>query len=1029
MVPDAAASLRRELEPAIHRIGGQIFERADAASPGIGSIEFWQNSGMQWLTGDPALKMRLFRFIEVLPALRSPASIARHLREYVADSDEIERLAAPIQGLLSFRRDEGLHARLAAWAARVAGGVAARRFVCGTTPEEAIRAVRAMRRQGMTFTLDVLGETVISERVAREMQSLYLQLIDELSDVAPAWPAAPMLDEAPWGPLPRVNVSIKLTGLVTRFDPIDPAGAMQSVLDRLRPILAAARRRGAFINVDMEHYAVKDLTLEVFKRVLTEPEFLDWPDCGIVIQAYLPEWERDLRDLIAWTRRRGTPIHVRLVKGAYWDAETAAAIYGGRPIPVYTRKWESDAAFERAAWMLLSNSDAVRPAFASHNVRSIAAALAMQDALDLPPRTLEIQMLTGMGDPLKRALVDMGQRLRVYAPFGSLMTGMAYLIRRLIENTANESFLRQSFGGQTPVRELLRDPTEHDSRNGGGAACRVASPRATRPFIQDPDASAEMNPFANEPEIEFVHAEARDAMHAALASACESFGARYPAVVDGRPVAAPAWFDSRNPARPSQVVGRTALCDETIADRAVAAARRALADWSAASPHRRAEIIEQAGDRLHDRRFEFAAWLVYEVGKTWPEAHGDVTEAIDYLRYYAYEMRRLADRPRLRNFAGESNEFLYRPRGVVAVISPVSFPLALLTGMTAAALVAGNTVIAKPATQASVSAARLAALLAESGLPAGALNFVPGRGEVVGAHLARHPGVDMVAFTGSSRVGASVVESARRFNPATNGFRHVIADMGGKNAILVDNDADLDEAVQATIASAFGFCGQKCTSCSRVVVLPEVHDEFCAKLVEAAEGIRPGPPHLPGTSVGPMIDAAAVQRARRWVEIGKTEARCLLDGERASPQPENEEAGYYVGPAIFADVPPDARIAQEELLAPILCVIRAESFEQAIDVANGTAYGLTAGVFSRSPSHVEMARRRLTVGTLYINRKTTVSRVDRQPFGGFKYSGLGAKAGGPDYLREFMLAQTVCENTMRHGFAPAGEAASVATAP
>ncbi len=994
------------LEPAIRRIGEEIFERAEAAAAPIFSREYGQAAGIRWLGLDEDLKLRLFRFIEVLPSLRRSAAIASHFQDYLAREDGHPPLPGLLQFLLSYRRCDSMFASLVAKIVRYGATQGARQFICGTTPSEASAAVLRLRRRQMAFSLDVLGETVIADRVARDLQQLYIKLIEEVGREAAGWPASPVLDLAPWGPIPRVNLSIKLTGLVAKFDPIDVGGTCTAVLDRLRPILRAARRCGAFVNVDMEHYAVKDLTLEIYRRVLSEAEFCDWPDCGIVIQTYLPEGERDMAELIAWARGRGTPITVRLVKGAYWDAETAGAIRSGRPIPVYTQKWQSDAAFERVAGLMLRNADIVRPAFASHNVRSIAAVLAMEEALELPPRTVELQMLTGMGDPLKRAVVEMGRRLRVYAPFGNLITGMAYLIRRLIENTANESFLRQSFGGDAQVDSLLMPPRPDDAQH---------SP-APRPFIRDPDEYCEMNPFENAAEADFSRAQEREAMSEALGSVRARFGRGYAAVIDGAAVETGKWTRVLNPSNPDEWVGSVAVCDCGTADRAVDAARQAFESWGRTSAGRRVEIVSRAGELLHERRFEMAAWLVYEVGKTWREAHGDVTEAVDYLRYYGYEMERLSRRSRLRNLAGEANEYLYAPRGVAAVISPVSFPLALLTGMTAAALAAGNTVVAKPATRAGLSAAKLVELLVEAGLPRGVLNFVPGPGAEVGDHLVRHPDVDMIAFTGSSEVGRGIIAHARSLEGRRSSFMHVIADMGGKNAVIVDDDADLDEAVQATIDSAFGFSGQKCTSCSRVIALSDIHDEFVAKLVEAARGIKPGPADLPGTTVGPMVDAESVERARQWVEAGKLEARCVLEGESGGAG-----GGYYFSPVIFVDAASDSRIAQEEMLAPILTVIRAGSFEDAIKIANGTPYALTAGVFSRSPRHIEIAKRRLEVGTLYVNRKTTVSRVDRQPFGGFRLSGLGTKTGGPDYLVQFMQARTVCENTMRHGFAPASE--------
>jgi RHH-type proline utilization regulon transcriptional repressor/proline dehydrogenase/delta 1-pyrroline-5-carboxylate dehydrogenase len=1000
------------LETSTRRIGEEIFARAQAAGPSILSLERWQQQAMNWLTRDEDLKLRLFRFVEVLPALGSRAAVAAHLLEYLTrEEDGHPPLPLPLRLAVAYKEPRSLYASLVAAASRWGCGLMAGQFIAGSTPQEAFQTVSAFRRAGMAFTLDVLGETVIADRVAREHQLLYIRLIRKLSAEATHWAPIPLLDEAPWGPIPRVNISLKLSAIVPKFDPIDPVNAGELVLERLRPVMRAARDTGTFLTIDMEHYAVKDLTLEIYRRALMEPEFQEWPDCGIVIQVYMPDGKRHLAELIDWSRRRGLPTTVRLVKGAYWDSETATAIRNGWPLPLFTRKWESDAAFEETARLMLENTDAIRPAFATHNVRSIAAVLALEQMLGLPPRTIEVQMLTGMGNPLKRALVEMKQRLRVYTPFGDEMTGMAYLIRRLIENTANESFLRQSFGEGTPVQTLLRNPTE---RQPG-----LETP-LPKPFIQDPDEYAEMNPCTNEPDVDFSRAEQRKAMEDALAAVRSQFGRKHPAIIENAQTETAEWFDSPNPSNPREIVGRTALCDARTVDRAVAAARKAAAAWTATPMDQRAAVLDRAADILHDRRFYAAAWLVYEVGKTWREAHGDIQEAIDYLRFYAFEARRLTSRPRRRDYPGETNEYFYHPRGVVAVISPFCFPMALLTGMAAAAVVMGNTVLIKPARPASVSAAHLVNIMIEAGLPPGVLNFTPGRGDQVGDYLAKHPGVDMIAFTGSRDVGCRIIESARHVQAGQTAFKHVVAEMGAKNGIIVDNDADLDEAVQATIASAFHYSGQKCTACSRAIVLTEVYDAYLAKVVEAAAGIKPARADLPGTTVGPLIDAEALERAWQFIEAGKKQARCLLGGDQPRLHADGSSAGgYFMSPVVFGDVPPDARIAQEEVLAPILAVLRAESFDQAIEIANGTCYALTGGVFSRSPRNIEAAKRRLQVGCLYVNRKITVSKVNRQPFGGFKMSGLGTKTGGPDYLQQYALPRTISENTMRHGFSPA----------
>jgi RHH-type proline utilization regulon transcriptional repressor/proline dehydrogenase/delta 1-pyrroline-5-carboxylate dehydrogenase len=404
---------------------------------------------------------------------------------------------------------------------------------------------------------------------------------------------------------------------------------------------------------------------------------------------------------------------------------------------------------------------------------------------------------------------------------------------------------------------------------------------------------------------------------------------------------------------------------------------------------------------------------VYECGKPWAEADADVAEAIDFCEFYAREMIRLSQ-ARHRDVAGETNFTEYLARGVTVVIPPWNFPLAIPTGMTAAALAAGNTVILKPAEQAPVVSWQLVRALRDAGAPAGTINFLPGAGEEAGQALVHHPGVAVVAFTGSRDVGLLIHHQAALTRPGQDHVKRVIAEMGGKNAIILDDDADLDEAVVAIIHSAFGYAGQKCSACSRVIALEGIHDAFLARLVEAARSVRLGPADDPETLVGPVIDADARRRILEYQQLAASEGGIVF---QADPGP-LADRGYFVGPTIVANLAPEARVAQEEIFGPVLAVLKAHDLDAALEIANGTAYALTGGFYSRSPAHIEQVRREFVVGNLYINRGITGALVDRQPFGGFKLSGIGTKAGGPDYLLEFLLTRCVTENTMRRGFAP-----------
>lgn len=686
---------------------------------------------------------------------------------------------------------------------------------------------------------------------------------------------------------------------------------------------------------------------------------------------------------------------VRLIKGAYWDYETVIAAQEGWPTPVWTKKWQSDATYEKLSLFLLENHRLLRPAFGSHNVRSLAHAMAAAQLMGLPPRSYEMQMLYGMADPIKHALVRLEQRVRVYTPFGQLLPGMAYLVRRLLENTANTSFLRASFSENVPEEKLLMNPA------------LLADPQ------RDSEETLDDGEFRNEPLTDFSQEAGRAAMAGALAQVKKQLGGQYPPIIAGRAVETAQWIESLNPSHQREIVGRCGRATALQADEAIAVAARAFPAWRDTDPERRAQYLEDAAEAMRRRRFELAAWQVYECAKQWREADADVAEAIDFCVYYGREMRRLAE-PRHVDLPGEDNATQYDPRGVAVVIAPWNFPLAILTGMTTAALVAGNTVIMKPAEQSSVIAAKLMEIFQEIGLPPGVASYLPGVGEEIGPTLAEHPEVALIAFTGSRGVGMVLNKQAAALAPGQTHIKKLIAELGGKNAIIVDDDADLDEAVAGVVASAFGYQGQKCSACSRAVVLEPLYDKFLERLVEATRSLKIGPAEDPSCKVGPVIDSEARERIVGFIERGKQEAKLAFAGDLGFLQNE----GFYVAPHIFADVPPTASLAQDEIFGPVLSVIKARDLTAAIDIANGVSYALTGGFFSRSPENIRRVKHQFRVGNLYINRKITGALVHRQPFGGFKLSGVGSKAGGPDYLLQFMVPRTITENTMRRGFAP-----------
>lgn len=998
-------ALSDDIEQQTKTLGREIFSRLQTESPSVFHFAWWDEKILDWCMHDETLKVQMFRFIDVLPLLKTGDQVARHLQEYFLNHKEIFPIA--VQWGLDVATQSTAAARAVALAVRRNATRMAQRFIAGSTPAEALIAIRKLRRQNLAFTLDLLGEATLSEEEAEAYQQRYLLLLRSLADAAKNWEPMPLIDTNNVGPIPQINVSLKLTALYSQFDAIDPEYSATQAKNRLRPILRAAKEVGAFVTVDMEQYRYKDLTLRICKEIFDEDEFRAWPHVGVVLQAYLRETEQDVHDLLAWAKSRGTPIGVRLVRGAYWDYETVVAQQRHWPIPVFTRKWETDINFERLVTLLLEHTHLLRPAFATHNIRSIAYALATARAFGLPERTIEFQMLYGMGDAIKSTLVQLGQRVRIYAPFGELLPGMGYLVRRLLENTSNDSFLRQSFVEHTAVNDMLRNPFElSDHRNGNGTPHNGSS--------SPPMHALTGHKFFNEPEYDFTQDLPRQQFHQALTRVRQQLGQLYPLVINNRDLTTAAEIESRNPSQPSEVVGRVARATIADAERSVQIAQDAFKEWRDFTAMQRADFLFRAAEAMRARRAELAAWEILEAGKPWREADADVCEAIDFLMYYGQEMLRLAPVQQLDDLPGEINEYFYQPRGVAVVIAPWNFPLAILTGMTAAALVTGNTVIMKPAEQTPVIAAKLMEIFRSVELPAGVLAYLPGIGEEVGEYLVTHPQVNLIAFTGSQAVGLHINAAAAQPRKGQRGIKKVIAELGGKNAIIVDDDADLDEAVLGTVVSAFGYAGQKCSACSRVIVLEQVYDVFVKRLVEATRSLRIGPAEEPGTFVPPVIDSEAQQKIQQYILRGKQEARLVL--EMAAPS-----TGTFVGPVIFADVPQQAAIAQEEIFGPVLAVLKARDFDEALAIALATPFALTGGLYSRSPAHIERVEREFRVGNLYINRKVTGAIVGRQPFGGLGLSGIGSKAGGPDYLLQFMEPRVITENTLRRGFAPKGQ--------
>jgi RHH-type transcriptional regulator, proline utilization regulon repressor / proline dehydrogenase / delta 1-pyrroline-5-carboxylate dehydrogenase len=984
------------LEQKIINRSKDFFLSIKGEAPSIFNKGWWMGKVMDWSMKNETFKVQLFRFIDVLPYLQTSASLTRHIEEYFAIDDlnvpKIIRWGAQQAGIVGKLTGKVMNMIIRS---NLEG--MARQFIIGANIKDALRAIQKIRSDGFALSIDILGEATVGEKEAAAYMNMYLDLLTALQENQEKWGAigGTKLD---WDHAPLINISVKPSALFSQTDPMDFEGSVRGVQQRLETIYRKIIELGGFMRIDMEHHRFKDITLAVFKRMRASKEFRHYPHLGIAMQSYLRETDEDLKDMLQWARDNQLPLSIRLVKGAYWDFEVVTARQNGWKIPVYTIKTQTDAAFERHSRMILENHDICSFACASHNIRSISNVMETAQELKVPDDRYEFQVLYGMAEPVRKGLLKVAGRVRLYAPYGDLLPGMAYLVRRLLENTANESFLRQSFVEEVEVDRLMENPLTTLERINQSSPAQAKEGKSS-------------DHFSNEPLADFTRTEVRRGFSEAIQAVRKNLGRTYPLHIGGEDILTTDTIPSVNPAVPDEVIGLVCQASTREIDSAIAAARSAMPAWQALSAEERANFLRKAANCARKRIYELSAWQILEVGKQWGQAQADVAEAIDFLEYYAREIVRLGSPRRMGRAPGEMNHLMYQGKGVTAVIAPWNFPLAISCGMSAAALVTGNPVLYKPAGPSSVVGHTLLSIFQEAGLPPGIFNYVPGHGGVMGDYLVEHPDVALIAFTGSMEVGLRIINKASQIQVGQRQIKRVVAELGGKNAIIIDDDADLDEAIRQVINSAFAFQGQKCSACSRVIVVAPIYEKFIDRLVQAADSLAIGPAEDPAYFMGPVIDDRARQNILQYIQLAREEGKILLSRDI----PAN---GYYVPPTIVEGITPEHRLAREEIFGPLLAVMKVKDIDQALEWANSTDFGLTGAIFSRSPRHLEKARKTFNVGNLYLNRGCTGALVERHPFGGFKMSGVGSKAGGPDYLLQFMDPRLISENTMRRGFAP-----------
>jgi RHH-type transcriptional regulator, proline utilization regulon repressor / proline dehydrogenase / delta 1-pyrroline-5-carboxylate dehydrogenase len=958
-----------EVEARTQELGQQLYRQLRSYHPSTN--ERLQDWLMALLMEDTSLRTRLLRFVDVLAALpedRRGHRTAALFREYFRD--EFPGLPLPVRLALAAARSPQFPDPILAWSVRHITQLIASPFIVPPGPDTIGQTVQQLGEGGRNASFDLLGEEVVSEAEARQYRQAYLDLIDRLA-------RSPQAGSRTAAETPCLEVSLKLSSLTSQFNPADPEDTLRWVRPALEEIFQSARERDIGVTVDAEQYPYRELIWYIFRQVLAPGEPLgQWPDAGMVVQAYLKDAEAHTREVSDFVRYRETPFRIRLVKGAYWDYEVIVAEQNGWPVPVYKDKAATDLTYQNIVRLLLEETPPIKLAVGSHNVRSHAYAEAVREAVGQPGVVLEHQILYRTWEALSSALPQMGWVTRDYVPVGELIPGMAYLVRRILENTSQVGFLTQArLDEEAP--ELLAPPQLE---------------------MEDQSYRGETHPtgFNNTPVFRLFDATERQQFQQALAATRSRWGASYPLRLGSEVVEKSTPLPSTSPSHPEsrEPIGWVHQAEVEEADRAISLANDAVPMWSARPLEERVAIGLRTAEILKERKDEVAAWVVHEGGRNWPEAQADVEEAIDHITWNALEVRRLA--PLIKTS--------YRPRGVVACIPPWNFPSALPAAMTSAALTTGNTVILKSAEQTPIVAQVLVDAFHAAGVPKEALIHLPGPGETVGARLVESPDVDMMDFTGSKKVGLWIYRTAASVAPSKGGIKQAVTEMGGKNAIIVFPDADMDEAVLGILYSAFGHAGQKCSACSRVLVHREVYDRLARRLVEAARSLPVGPADDPGTVINPVINTEAREGIVAAAEAAQEKGRVLLDALRC-----DEVSDTCLGPLILEVAASDAltaEVAQEEIFGPVLPLIPFQTEDEAVSIVNSTVYGLTLGIYSRSPDAIARMVRACRAGNIYVNRGITGSRVGIEPFGGFQLSGTGPKTGGEDYLLAFLTRQS-----------------------
>jgi RHH-type proline utilization regulon transcriptional repressor/proline dehydrogenase/delta 1-pyrroline-5-carboxylate dehydrogenase len=973
------------------------------------SFEKFSDYGLSLTAQFDLIRVHLLKFLALLPSLdhdKSGAEVKRNLLESLRRLNDDSRSlsqkpgkAKPLPFYLNILFTLGLSvaalvpAALLARIVRYMVRMMAKRFIAGESISTSTKTLRDLRESKRQATLDQLGELVVSAREADEYFEKVLQLIHGLKQHIPR-------GEKNSAGILNAHVSIKVSALSHDFRPQAFEATYAKVAPRLRRILQEAVREEVFINVDAEHYHYRDLVLKIFAKVLLEtPELKDFAQTGIVVQAYLRDGSKHLMDVAQLAKQRGLRMPIRLVKGAYWDAETIEGEAHQFTPPQFLNKEESDLHFRQLAYLALKNHEQIHLAIGSHNLQDHAFVESVRTLRFPKAPVIEHQCLHMTYEALSHGLAKMNWPTRNYMPIGNLLVGMAYLVRRIMENSS-----------QVGVLSIMRS---HQKASGLISPVDVLiSKKKAGTLVFDSFITQLRSDFSPVRPLRLFLDDEREDLMGKMSS--------YRADLDKNQSALASSKDEKVicSSKPELLLGTYKLSTPAEAKAAVEKAHSALSTDLWGKPNHalnRVSVMLKAADLMLLRRNELSAIMIYEAGKTMTEALADVDEAIDFINFYARQEIKL-------QISGEK----LTNRGVITVIAPWNFPLAIPCGMTVAPLVAGNAVILKPAEQTPLIGAALFDILIEAGVPTAMLTLIQGDGEQVGAPMVSHPLCAGVVFTGSKNVGQWIYKEAgskliEHHHLHRQMQKKIITEMGGKNAVIVTNNCELDETISGILYAAFGHAGQKCSAASRVIVHKEVKDAFTARLVGAIQDLKVGESFDPATAVNPLITEADQARVRKCIEGARDEA-IRVQGKILIDRSFEKLPGFCVGPAVF-EIPAHQATkkdswAQKEIFGPVIHVISYESLMDAVELFNGTEYALTGGIYSQSQDDIDFLIKYLKAGNLYVNRPNTGARVAIEPFGGFKLSGTGPKAGGVDYLKEFhypVIQQAVAE--LKEGFA------------